>query len=664
MYKSLITSDDCLFILKPLTALNNFLMYNTQLSTHSLASHQKSVYNSANNISLNVTRMNHTIQDAQLEERQSLDALKAFVCHCCQVVGLWRILSEHPFHSLMSVVPENQQQIMQNTTFKDLFLYRQDMCLVLIGALVQSYLGDNASVDSINVKLREVCPHLYRTEDAAYSKVNEILKSTRTIQNNDEKEEMLLSALQICKTIAPNVNLADVCKEFTNLKAYNAVIDLCAHYGKEIDPDKVAENFYNANDNTADQEGFGFYQKRMEIYKYVLNMLDQLYADDQNSFSQNNQLNTSVSTLQHVISEILDTPDEIMHVALYEWMVSKNMASDLIKISKPSLETYLKKTSVQNADNIIGMDLLWKFYESNNNHLAAAKILNGLASRTGTSVQLKDRLSYLARAIMCMRSDKVGYAPYLGVFLRDLEDKMEVAKVQEQILETIITLQNEIPNAHEAIVGLNSGLYEISQLYENFAEPFKLLECQLAIINCAGYTDNILIENLWQQILTDELNKSSGSGNDRVGQILTKVKHLARQYCQSVHCFPLGYIIYELELVNAKLKGDKHLIPITFISMNIPFEKLITVYNHLITVSVNDHFWQQEENEFHLCEAAAALINAFITEYDSYNSIERRKITSLCQDTVASLFSNLYSKPNTEELINTLKNIQAKLARI
>lgn len=73
---------------------------------------------------------------------------------------------------------------------------------------------------------------------------------------------MLLSALQICKTIAPNVNLAEVCKEFTSLKAYKAVIELCEHCGRKIDPDKVAENFYNANDNSADQEGFGYYQKR------------------------------------------------------------------------------------------------------------------------------------------------------------------------------------------------------------------------------------------------------------------------------------------------------------------------------------------------------------------------------------------------------------------
>ena len=49
-------------------------------------------------------------------------------------------------------------------------------------------------------------------------------------------------------------------------------------------------------------------------------------------------------------------------------------------------------------------------------------------------VSLKERVSYLARAVMCMRSDKVGAAPHLGVFLRELEDLMEVVRVQQQVI--------------------------------------------------------------------------------------------------------------------------------------------------------------------------------------------------------------------------------------
>lgn len=32
-----------------------------------------------------------------------------------------------------------------------------------------------------------------------------------------------------------------------------------------------------------------------------------------------------------------------------------------------------------------------------------------------------------------MRSDQAGYAPYLGIFLRELEDKVEVARIQQQV---------------------------------------------------------------------------------------------------------------------------------------------------------------------------------------------------------------------------------------
>ncbi|CAH0559339.1 unnamed protein product [Brassicogethes aeneus] len=662
---STISINDCIWILNNLTALHNFITQNTQLSSVCNTSSNANANGSFANQTTNATRSTVTVRDAQLEERRSLDALKIFANQCCQLLGFWRILCEHRFHELIGSLPENQQQVLQNTTFKELFLYRHDICSFLITTLVNSYLGDNASVDSISNKLREVCPQLYKSEDAAFSKANEILKMIRTVQNTDEKEEMLISALQLCKSIGANIKLREISRQFTALKAYKAVIELCHYYAQKVDPENIAEHFYNNDDNAADHEGYGYYRKRMEVYTEVLAMLDTIYFEQNENRQATFADDCAVdSVTRQVISQVLDYPDEIMHIALYEWMVSKNMTSDLIKISQPSLEVFLKRSSNKDNGNIAVMDLLWKYYESNNNHASAAKILNGLASQSGGAVSLKERLSYLARAIMCMRSDKVGYAPCLGVFLRDLEDKMEVAKVQEQILDAITNMQNSVPNAQEVITILNSGLFEISQLYENFAEPFKLLECQLAIIDCAGYTDNVLIEHIWRQILTNELRKSSGSGNDRMAQVLTKVKHLARYYASSLNCFPLDNIVYELEMLNSRLRGDKNLVPQTLVTLNVPFEKLVAVYNNLITLSANDQEWQKEENEFHLSEATSFLIYYFLDNNDSFNSIEKRKITSLCQDAVATLFSILYSKPNTEHLVNQLRSIKAQLSRI
>jgi nuclear pore complex protein Nup155 len=49
------------------------------------------------------------------------------------------------------------------------------------------------------------------------------------------------------------------------------------------------------------------------------------------------------------------------------------------------------------------------------------------------SIPLLQRIEYLARAVMCMRSDQVGYASQLGVFLRELEDKIDVARIQQRV---------------------------------------------------------------------------------------------------------------------------------------------------------------------------------------------------------------------------------------
>lgn len=64
-------------------------------------------------------------------------------------------------------------------------------------------------------------------------------------------------------------------------------------------------------------------------------------------------------------------------------MMAKKMVGDLIAISSPTLETFLLKTSERSPENITILDLLWKYYESNNNHASAAKVLNNLASTTG-----------------------------------------------------------------------------------------------------------------------------------------------------------------------------------------------------------------------------------------------------------------------------------------
>lgn len=64
-------------------------------------------------------------------------------------------------------------------------------------------------------------------------------------------------------------------------------------------------------------------------------------------------------------------------------MLNKQMFGELLNIREKSLENYLVRATQQTPHKVQIYDLLWKYYEKNNNHSSAAKILNTLAVQQG-----------------------------------------------------------------------------------------------------------------------------------------------------------------------------------------------------------------------------------------------------------------------------------------
>ncbi|KAF5299489.1 hypothetical protein FQR65_LT01071 [Abscondita terminalis] len=671
--ESTVTADDCVWILGHLTSLWAFLKKNTHF-TLSASTNQNTVsqYNITQQ-TLNTSRPNQSLQDAQIEERQSLASLKNFVNHACQVLGLWRILCEHQFHLLVVSLPSGHQHILQNTSFKDLILYGQEICVSFINSLITSYLSDNALIDTISTKLRETCPDLYKDEDAACSKAYELLKAAKLSPSENEKADNVASALKLCKSVAPNINLQELCQLLKNLSAFHAVVELCVDCAKKLDPDNIADFYFKNERGPGQQDSYNYYSKRMKVYKEILGVLDHLSSNV--STSLNSTINAAstevqaylllqqdkIETMRQFILDCLQYPDDLLHVAIYEWMMSKKMDGELIRLTQPSLEKYLVKTSQQSQDNVAALELLWKYYESNNNHASAANILLKLSDKNNNGLSLKERIERLARAVMCMRADKAGYAPHLGVFLRDLEDKLEIAKVQDKVLEAITNLQGSSATTEDVITMLNNNLYDLTQLYEEFCDPFNLWECKLAIIDCAGYSDSVVIENVWQHIIENEFKISCGSGDDKITQLVNKALSLIRLFKNSSSTVPLYFIVQKLEMISILVKANPSIIP-TLMITGVPMEHVVELYN-LIVTSSTDSFWSLEDNQFHLAKTFAVLVDMFLNNKNNYDLYLRTKIKGICEDAVAKLLSSLYSKPNTDDLIAVLRSIQTKLSR-
>lgn len=169
-------------------------------------------------------------------------------------------------------------------------------------------------------------------------------------------------------------------------------------------------------------------------------MLDHVYQTLCNStnnqefcqINANNNLSANEQIMK-IVALAVQINDPLLHISVYEWLMSHDMLSELLALSEQSLGEFLRRNVVRNPDNLKLIDLLWKYYEKNGHHSQAARILDNLASTPGDSIQLEQRIEYLARAVMCMRNDNVGYSMANGILLKELEDKVFIYSIQLNI---------------------------------------------------------------------------------------------------------------------------------------------------------------------------------------------------------------------------------------
>lgn len=606
-------------------------------------------------------------QEAYLQEKSSLDALRSFVDHAAQVFSLWKVLIEHDFSLIIESLEKEYREHIYNVTFRDLILKGEDLCFNLINRLISLYLRDNASVDAISSKLREVCPALYKSEDATFSKVNEILQVAKDELDEEIKFNLLRSAIELCKSVSPNLNLEAVCKSLMSCGYYDGILEMCQDVANKSDPQSFASKYIVRGRPSEDVDGSKAFATRHAIYKEIVQLLDFLYQQCQVGGNNIPPLfvNTDISSeaqklLERTLEKCLTIDDETCHIVVYDWLVAHELQASLVSLGRPSLERFLSRYPVDSPLR----DLLWQYHEKSGNHAAAAQILYKLATTPGESISLHQRLTYLGKAVMCMRSDGVGCAPHLGVFLHELEDLVQVARVQKQIHDRISSIQDSSGNVIEACRKLNANLLSITELYESFAEPFGLWECKLSILDCAGHDDKELINSIWDNIITKELDQCvSRDPSDQMLVLMSKVKSLGQLFTVQSPCFPIEYLVWQLELISCKLGVDKFHVHSTMTSLGVPVMTLLDIYSKMY--SANDRCWLDSDNEYHLIQVIASFAEAFSDNPQLVSSPQERKSIAIqMHDLINECITVLHSKTGSSELVSYLKWIQTKLDRI
>lgn len=156
--------------------------------------------------------------------------------------------------------------------------------------------------------------------------------------------------------------------------------------------------------------------------------------------------------------------------------------------------------------------------------------------------------------------------------------KLEIARVQKTVHDALSALAPTNVNATKALDELNYTLYDITQLYQNFADPFDLWECKLTILNCSHHNDPLLIESVWGQIINKAVD-CVGSVMEKSTRLFAKVETLVKQFGESGHCFPLAFLIRELEIKACQLRLPEGIVPDKLVAMNLDIELLMEYYS-------------------------------------------------------------------------------------
>uniref|UniRef100_A0A8C5LJD4 Nuclear pore complex protein Nup155 n=2 Tax=Leptobrachium leishanense TaxID=445787 RepID=A0A8C5LJD4_9ANUR len=648
---------------------------------HRLVSHGRHDLGNSQQVQ-ELQRKYHT--EAQLSERSSLQGIHHLVRKTFQALSLWKLLCEHHFPVIVAELQKELQEMLKITPFKDLVIRDKELTGALVASLVNCFINDNTPVDTISSHLQDVCPLFYSTDDAVCSKANELLQRSRQVQNRLEKEKMLRESLKEYQKISQQVDLANVCAQYRQVRFYEGVVELSLTAAEKKDPQGLGLHFHKNGEPEEDAVGFQAFQDRLNSYKCITDALQELVNQSKAApqspsvpkkpgppvlSSDPNMLSNEEASLHfdQMLKLAQRSTDELFNIALFNWLIQADLTDKLLELNSPYLEPYLVRMSKVDPNKVRFMDLLWQYYEKNRNFSSAAKVVAKLADLHSTDILLRQRIEYISRAILSAKSSTgISAVCADGEFVHMLEEKMEVARIQLQIHDTLLKRFSHHASVQDAVAQLDSQLMDITKLYAEFADPFRLSECKLAIIHCANHSDPIMVQTLWQEIIERELSDSKDMDPaNRMQSLNLKLTSLGKIYSHTPQYFPLEFLVQYLEQQVCILNWDVGFVTYTMQGIGVPIPKLLEVYDHLF--KAREPCWNRLKKPLHLLECIHILISKFVQDPNQIPNYERRRFINTCLDAIACYLVDLQSMNSTSVLQTTIgnfKSLQAKLERL
>lgn len=249
------------------------------------------------------------------------------------------------------------------------------------------------------------------------------------------------------------------------------------------------------------------------------------------SVEEADALRTSAYTLAE------DSKDELFHAALYNCLLDRQMATQLLSLRTPYIEAYLGSDPL----TLEKCELLWQYHVKNGNYFSAAQVLSGLAQSDELELSLFQRVEYLSLAVSNAKSAGAALSAdqNLVAVLTDIEEKLEVAQVQVELYRAISELSDlDDQQKNDLLSALDSMLLDISSLYRDFAAPLELYDAMIMIFHVSDHQDADLVKETWRAFL--DFAHNSAASAQKHEAVAASIIDLGRRFFPSEAACPIG----------------------------------------------------------------------------------------------------------------------------
>ncbi|KAJ3475958.1 hypothetical protein NLI96_g11485 [Meripilus lineatus] len=498
-------------------------------------------------------------QEAWKAEQSSVAQLLSLLARTVEAISFVLLLADHKIGELISQCEADVQKTLETLRFEQLVTEDSGVQVSrsLVNVVINQQIGQQISVDTISEVLQQRCGSFCSTDDVMLYKARENVRKAAETKNPVERQNFLGESLRLFMKGARILEfdkLREVCGDYQQLNFAKGAVELPLYCANVFDANQQGQQHWAAGCPDNDPRAQSW-TKRLHCYELVLDSLSVFESRCTNAKKQPPSIMSDdpETVRAHAYELSFASEDEMFHSTLYDWLIQRGVADELLEMRPVYLEAHLRRE----PGTVQKYQLLWQFYVKDKQALRAAEVLSALAESPEFEIPLDTRIEYLTLAVGNAKSHPVSagdqYESAIS-FLTDMEEKLEVAQVQLELYNLLFPRINEPGEWGAKIKLLSKGLYNITDLFREFAEPLDLPMVKLLIFHVSEHRDEGMVRPIWNKIFEEAAD--GVEPNVAADQILAKVLPLGQRFYPSESAFPLRHIASLLVRFSLSHKGE------------------------------------------------------------------------------------------------------------